>query len=156
MLETNKQNNMHTTPPHTHISFIMPRPKGIGSCHTRDNRCFNCKDGQPNINELSSMVIPVLNPLNDWVINPPQLPSVCQQSYSYSQNTNPYSQASSIPGQTSAYLSNTMPPPSTKNRGSNIYGCTVDVSKLKPTKQQHHAIMLLHHYHKLCNMKYPS
>ena len=29
----NKQNNRHTTPPQTHIAFIVPRPKGIGSRH---------------------------------------------------------------------------------------------------------------------------
>ena len=29
----NKQNNRHTKPPQTHIAFIMPRPKIIGSCH---------------------------------------------------------------------------------------------------------------------------
>ena len=31
LLATKKQNNRHTTPPQTHISFIMPLPKHIGS-----------------------------------------------------------------------------------------------------------------------------
>ena len=38
LLAINKQNNMHKTPPQTHIAFIIPRPKGIGSRRTRDNR----------------------------------------------------------------------------------------------------------------------
>ena len=33
LLATNKQNNRHTTPPHTHIVLIMPSLKGIGSRH---------------------------------------------------------------------------------------------------------------------------
>ena len=37
----NKQKNIHTTLPHTHIAFIVPRPKGIRSHYTRDDRCFN-------------------------------------------------------------------------------------------------------------------
>ena len=65
-------------------------------------------------------------------------------------------QASSIPGRTSPDLSNTMPPPSTNNGSRNIYGCMVDVSKLTPTQRQQHAVMLLEHYHKLCNTNYPS
>ena len=97
-LAINKQNNMHTTPLQTHISFIMPRPKGIGSCHTRDNRCFNCKYCHSKSNALSSLVIPVPPSLNDLVINPPQLSSVRQQSSSSSQNITPESQASSRPG----------------------------------------------------------
>ena len=78
-LVINKQNNRHTTPPQTHIAFIMPRPKGIGSCHKsgtgnnqgkqkttpRDNRCFNRKDSYSNRNKLSSPVIPVTPPLNN-------------------------------------------------------------------------------------------
>ena len=53
-----KQNNSHTTPQQTHITFIMPHPKGIGRFHKsgtgknqgrqqttpHDNRCFNRKD----------------------------------------------------------------------------------------------------------------
>ena len=219
-----KQNNSHTTPPQTHIAFIMPRPKGIGSRHKsgtgnnqgrqrttpRDNRCFNHNDCHSKINKLSLPVISVSLPLNNSVINPPQLSSVCQQSSSSSQNTprdnrcfnskdsnsksnyfpspviyvpppfndsviNPTQmslvhqqsyrsshntthelQASSITGRTSPDPSNTMPPPSTNNGGQNIYGCMVDVSKLTPEKQQQHAVMLLQHYHELCNTNDPS
>ena len=154
-LDLNKQNNLHTTPPKTHIAFIMPCPKDIVSHHTRDNRCFNCKDSHSKNNQLSSLVITVTHTLNDSVINPPQLSQFCQQSYSSSQNTTPESQASSIPGQTSDDTSNTMPPPSTKNRSQNIYGCMVDVSKLTPVQRQHHAIMLLQHYHEWCNKNEP-
>ena len=32
----------------------------------------------------------------------------------------------------------------------------VDVSKLTPEKRQQHAVMLLQHYHKLCNTNDPS
>ena len=32
-LGINKQYNRHTTPPQTHIAFIVPRTKGIGSRH---------------------------------------------------------------------------------------------------------------------------
>ena len=66
------------------------------------------------------------------------------------------SQASSIPGRTSADPSNTMPPPSTKNGSRNIYVCMVDVSKLTPAQRQQHDIMLLQNYHKVCNMNEPS
>ena len=79
----------------------MTRPKGIGSCHKSgscnnqgreqttpcDKRCFNQKDIHENINELSSTVIPVTPPLNNLVINPPQLSLICQQSSRYSYNT---------------------------------------------------------------------
>ena len=83
-------------------------------------------------NELSSPVIPVPYPLNDSVINPPQIYSVGKQSSSYSHNTTYDLQASSIPGWTSPDPSNTMQPPSTNNGSRNIYGCMVDVSKLTP------------------------
>ena len=57
-LSIKKQNNSHTTPPQTHIAFIVPLPKGIGSRHKsgtwdnegrqqtnpHDNRCFNIND----------------------------------------------------------------------------------------------------------------
>ena len=49
-----------------------------------------------------------------------------------------------------------MPPPSTNNGSRNIYECMVDVSKLEPAQQQQHAVMLLEHYHELCNMNDPS
>ena len=32
----------------------------------------------------------------------------------------------------------------------------VDVSKLTPTQRQQHAVMLLQHYHELCNTNEPS
>ena len=60
-------------------------------------------------------------------------------------------QASSKPGRTSPDPSNTMPPPSYNNGSRNIYGCMVDVSKLTLEQQQQHAVMLLQHYHELCN-----
>ena len=92
LMSMNKQNNRHTKPPQTHIAFIVPRPKGIGSRHKsetgknqgrqrttpRDNRFFNSKDSNSNSNEMSSPVIYVPPPLNDSVINPPQLSLVCQ------------------------------------------------------------------------------
>ena len=57
-MATDKQNIRHTISPQTHIVFILPRPKGIGSCHksgTGNNkgrqrtspcyeRCFNRND----------------------------------------------------------------------------------------------------------------
>ena len=49
-----------------------------------------------------------------------------------------------------------MPPPSTNNGSHNIYGCMVDVTKLTPAQQQQHAVMLLEHYHELCNTNDPS
>ena len=101
-------------------------------------------------------MIPTLPPWNDPLINPTQMSSVCQQSYSSSPNTTHELQASSIPGLTSPDPSNTMPPPSTNNGSRNIYGCMVDVSKLTPEQRQQHAVTLLEHYHELCNMDEPS
>ena len=151
MLDINKNNNMHTKPTQTHIAFIMPRPKGIDSRHSRDNRWFNCKDSHLKRNDFSSLVILVTHTLNDLVINQPHLSSARQESSIYSQNTTPESQASSIPGQTSADLSNTMLMTSTNNISHNIYGCMVDVSKLTPAQRQQNAIILIQHYHELCN-----
>ena len=65
-------------------------------------------------------------------------------------------QSSSISGWTSTDPSNTMPPPSTNNGSHNIYGCMVDVSKLKPAQRQKNAVMLLHNYHEFCNTNDPS
>ena len=48
-----------------------------------------------------------------------------------------------------------MPPLSTNNGSRNIYECMVDVSKLTPPQQQQHAVMLLEHYHELCNTNEP-
>ena len=97
----NKKNNRHTTPPQTHIAFIVPRFKVIGSRHKSgtgnnqgrqqttpcDNRCSNCKDSHSKINKFSSLVISVSPPLNNSVINPYQLSSVFQQSSISSHNT---------------------------------------------------------------------
>ena len=73
----------------------MPRSKkGLGRCHksgTRnnqgrwqttpcDNQGFNCKDCHSKSIEMSLPVISVYLPLNTFVINPPQLSSVCHQS----------------------------------------------------------------------------
>ena len=79
-----------------------------------------------------------------------------QQSSRSSQNTTHELQDSSIPGRTLPDLSNTMPPPFTKNGSLNIYVCMVRVSKLTPSQQLQHAVMLLQPYHELCNTNYPS
>ena len=98
----------------------------------------------------------MLPPWNDPFINTTQLSSVRQQSSSSSPISTHELQASSIPGRTSIYPSNTMPPPSTNNGSRNIYVCVVDVSKLTPAQQQQHAVKLLQHYHELCNTNDPS
>ena len=105
---------------------------------------------------MSSLVIPVPPLLNDSFINPLQLSSVRQQSSRSSQNTTPETQAYSIPGGTLSDPSNTMPPPSTNIGCRNIYGFMVDVSKLTPAQQQQNTLMLLQHYHELCNTNDPS
>ena len=101
-------------------------------------------------------MIPTLPPWNYPFINPTQLSSVRQQSSSSSPNTTHELQASSIPGQTSPDPSNTMPPTSTNDGSHNIYGCMGDVSKLTPAQRQQHSVMLLEHYHELCNTNEPS
>ena len=98
----------------------------------------------------------MLPPWNDPFINPTQMYLVRQHSSSSSHNTTDELQASSIPGRTSPDPSNTMPPLSTNNGSRNIYGCVVDVSKLTPAQRQQHAVMLLEHYHELCNTNDPS
>ena len=82
--------------------------------------------------------------------------AVCQKSSSSSPNTTHDLQASSIPGRNYPYPSNTMPPPPTNDGNHNIYGCMVDVSKLTPAQRQQHAVILLEHYHELCNTNDPS
>ena len=52
-----------------------------------DKRGFNHRECHLKRNELSSPVISVSLPLNNSVINPPQLSSVCQQSSKSSHNT---------------------------------------------------------------------
>ena len=101
MMAIDKQNNRHTISPQTHIVFIMPRSKkGLGWCHKSgtgnnqgrrrttpcDNRGFNCNDCHSKSNKMSLPVISVSLPLNNLVINPPQLSSVCQQSSRSSPN----------------------------------------------------------------------
>ena len=77
--------------------------KGLGRCHKsgtennqgrrrttpRDNRGFNCNDCHSKSIKISLPVISVSLPLNDSVINPPQLSSVCHQS-SRSSHINPH------------------------------------------------------------------
>ena len=121
-----------------------------------DNQCLNSNHSNSKSNDLSSLVIPMLPSWNDSFINPTRMSYVCQQSSSSSHNTTHELQASSIPGRTSPDPSNTMPPPSTNNGSRNIYGCMVNVSKLTPAQRQQHAVMLLQHYHKLCNTNDPS
>ena len=121
-----------------------------------DNRCFNGKDSNSNSNELPSPVIHVPPQMNDSVMNTTQLSSVCQQSSRSLHNTTHELQAYSIPGRTFPDSSNTIPPLSTNNKRFNIYGCMFDMSKLTPSQQQHHAVILLQHYHELCNTNEPS
>ena len=99
---------------------------------------------------------PLTPPLNDSVINAPLMYSARQQSYSSSHNTTHELQASSIHGCNSPDPSNTMPPLSTNNVSLYIYGFMFDVYNLIPEQQQQHAVMLLHHYHELCNTNNPS
>ena len=182
----------------------MPRSKkGLGRCHKsgtgknqgrrqttpRNNRVFNRNDCHSKSIKRSLTVISVSLPLNNSVINPPQMSSVCQhskrnelsstaipkltprhypfinptqlssvrqKSSSSSPNTTHELQASSIPGRTSSDPSNTMPPPPTNDGNQNIYGCMVDVSKLTLAQWQQHAVLLLEHYHELCNTNNPS
>ena len=101
-------------------------------------------------------MIPVPPPLNNSVINPPQLSSVGKHSSISSHIKTHELQASSIPDRTSPDSSNTMPPSPTNNGSRNIYGCMVDVYKLTPAQRQHHDEMLLQHHHKSCNMNDPS
>ena len=101
MMAIDKQNNRHTISPQTHIVFTMPRSKkGFGRCNKSgtwnnqgrrrttpcDNRGFNCNECHSKSNELSLLVISVSLPLNNSVINPPQLSSVCKQSSRSSYN----------------------------------------------------------------------
>ena len=102
MMAIDIQNNRHTISLQTHIVFIMPRSKkGLGRCHKSgtgnnqgrrrtnpcDNRGFNRNDCHSKSKELSLLVISVSLPLNNSVINKPQLLSVCQQSSRSSHNT---------------------------------------------------------------------
>ena len=93
LMDTNKKIPVKKKPPQTHISFIMPRPKGIGSCiksGTGNNQgrqqtnpcydlCFNRNYSHSKINKLSLTVISIYPTLNNSVINPSLMSSVCQQ-----------------------------------------------------------------------------
>ena len=80
----------------------MPHSKkGLGRCHTSgtgnnqgrwrttscDNRDFNRNDCHSKSINMSLPVISVSIPLNNSVINPPQMSSVCHQSYRYSHSS---------------------------------------------------------------------
>ena len=96
-----KQNNRHTTPPQNHISFVIPRPKDIGSRHKsgtgnnqgtqritpRDNRVFNCNNIHSKNNDFTLPVIYISTPLNNSVVNRSLLFLVRQQSSSSSHFT---------------------------------------------------------------------
>ena len=88
---------MHTISPQTNILFIMPRSKkDLGRWHKcgtgnnqgrrrttpRNNRVSNRNDCHSKSIETSLTVISVYLPLNNSVINPPQMSSVCQNSKS--------------------------------------------------------------------------
>ena len=122
----------------------------------RDNRHFNRNNCHSKSIEMSLPVISVSLPLNNLVINPPQLSLVRQQSSSSSPNTTNELQAYSIPGSTSPDPSNTMPPPYTNDGSRNIYGCMVDVSKFTLAQRKQNAVMLLEQYHELRNTNDPS
>ena len=147
-------NNLVINPPQ--LSLVCQKLFSSSHNTPHDNRCFNFKDSNSKSNDLSSLVIHVPPTLNDSVNNPPQLSLVCQHSSRSSQNTNPESQASSIPVRNPLDPSNTMPPLSTNNGGRNIYECMVDVSKLTPAQRKQRSVMLLQHYHDLCNTNDPS
>ena len=102
MMAIDKQNIRHTISLQNHIVFVMPRSKkGFGRCHksgTRenqgrrrttscDNRGFNRNDCHSKSIKMSLPVISVSFPLNNSVINRPQLSSVCQQSSRSSHNS---------------------------------------------------------------------
>ena len=77
-------NNLVINP--SRISSVRQHSSSSSHNTPPDNRLFNSKYSKSNINEFPSPVIPVPPPLNDSVINPIQLSSVCQQSSSSSQN----------------------------------------------------------------------
>ena len=88
---------MHTISPQIHILFIMPRSKkGLGRCHKsgtgnnqgrqqttpHNNRVFNHNDCHSKSIKMSLPVISVSLPLNNSVIDSPQMSLVCQHSKS--------------------------------------------------------------------------
>ena len=147
-------NNSVINPPQ--LSLVFQQSSRYSPNSPRYNKCLDRNQSNSKRNELSSPVIPMLSPWNDQFINSTQLSSVCQHSSRSSPNTMHELQDSSIPGRTSPDPSNTMPLTPTNNISRNIYGYMVDVSKLTPAQQQQHAVMLLEHYHELCNTNDPS
>ena len=102
MMAIEKQNIRHTISPKTHILSVKPRSKKcLGRCHKsvtennqgrrrrtpRDNQGCNRNDCHSKSIEMSLPVIYVSLPLNNLVINPPQLSSVCQHSSRSSHNS---------------------------------------------------------------------
>ena len=102
MMAIDKQNIRHTISPQTYMVFIMPRSKkGLGRAHKSgtgnnkgrqrttpfDNRGFNHIDFHLKSKKMSLTVMSVSIQLNNLVINPPQLSSVCQQSSRSSPNS---------------------------------------------------------------------
>ena len=102
MMAIDKWNIRHRISLQTHILFVMPRSKkNIGRCHKsgtgnnqgrrqttpRDNRGFNRNDCHSKSIKMSLPVIYFSLPLNNSVINPPQLSSVCHQSSRSSHNS---------------------------------------------------------------------
>ena len=140
------------------MSLVSQQSSSFSHFTLCDNRCFNYKDINSKWNELKSPVIPLPPPFNDFVINPTHLYSFCQQSSISSHNTTHELQSSSIAGRTSPDPSNTMPLPSTNKGRLNIYGCTVEVSKLilAQQQQQQNTVMFLRNYHEFCNTNDPS
>ena len=73
-------NNSVINPPQ--MSLVCQQSSRSSYFTPRYNRCSNSKESNSKINEFSSPVIPVPPPLNDSVINPPQMSLVCHQSSS--------------------------------------------------------------------------
>ena len=116
-----------SNPPQMYSIYQQSSRSSPNSHH--DNKWLDSNHINSKSNDLLSPGIPTLPPWNFPFINPTQLFMVRQQSYSSSPNTTHDLQASSLPGWTSPDLSNTMPPPSTKNGSRNVYVCMVAVSK---------------------------
>ena len=148
------RNNCHSKSIETSLTAIsvhLPLNNSVINPPQMSSVCQHSKS-----NELSSPVIPKLPPWNYPFIKQTQMSSVRQKSSSSSPNTTHDFQASSIPGRNSPYPSNTMPPTPTNDGNQNIYGCMVDVSKLTPAQRQQRVVMLIQHYHELCNTNDPS
>ena len=140
----------------TQLSLVCQQSSMSSHNTPRDKKCLNSNHINSKSNDLSSPVIHMLPQWNGLFINQTQLSLVSQQSSRFSHNTTHELQASSIPGRTSSDPSNTMPPPSTNNGSRNIYGFMVGVPKLTPAQRQQHSVMLIQHYHELCNTNDPS